>query len=126
MNITLDEIGKYITNGKYKFEVVDSVPPGYHMWNIGKNMIDGYLPLCRLKNQQRFKGGMEIETETLKAIKIDEAQIILAAVGGGQNTPEKMKQYIKRYENAKPGTFGRRQAERMKKALPYVKKIKWD
>ena len=126
MNVTLDEIGKYITNGKHKFEVVDSVPPGYHIWNIGKNMIDGYLPLCRLKHPQPFEGCMEIETETLKAIKIDEAQIILAAVGGGQNTPEKMKRYIKRYGNAKPGTFGRRQAERMQKALTYMRKIKWN
>lgn len=121
----MNEMIEYITDGKNKFEIVDFVPMGYQIWNIGKNMIDGYLPLCRLKNPQPFEGCMEIETETLKAIKIDEAQIILAAVGGGQNTPEKMKRYIKRYGNAKPGTFGRSQAERMKKALPYMEKIKW-
>lgn len=115
-----------ISDNRHTFEIVDFVPPGYQIWDIGENMIDGYLPLCRLKPRQPFEGCREIETETLKAIKIDEAQIILAAVRGGQNTPEKMKRYIKRYGNARPGTFGRRQAERMKKALPYMEKIKWN
>ena len=120
MNITRDEIGKYITNGKHKFEVVDSVPQGYEIWNIGKNMIDGYLPLCRV-----IPGTFSIEPETLKAIKIDGAQKILAAVNGGQDTIESMEWYIKRYRNAKPGTWSHLQVERMKEALPIMRQIKW-
>lgn len=91
----------------------------------GRNAYD-YARQYLFDEYAEVEGCMEIETETLKAIKIDESQIILAAVGGGQNTPEKMKRYIKRYGNARPGTFGRRQAERMKKALPYMEKIKWN
>lgn len=113
---------EYISDGKDTFQVVDSVPCGYVIWNIGKNMIPGYLPLCRLKQNQPFA----IEPDTLKAIKIDGAQKVLAAIGGGQDTTEKMERYMKRYRNAKPGTWSYRQVQRMKEALPIMYQIKWD
>lgn len=115
---------KTIASGEYIFELIDYVPVSYFIWNIGKNMIDGYLPLCRLSSRQPFSGGRAIETDTLKAIKCSGAQTILAAVGGGQDTVEKMERYIKRYRNAKPGTWSHAQVERIKKALPYMKQIK--
>ena len=98
-----------IKSGEHVFEIVDRVPCGYTIWNIGKNMVDGYLPLCRLK-----------------AVKVDGAQIILEAVGGGQNTPEQMEAYIKRYRNAKPGTWSYKQVRRMKAALPIMRKFAWN
>ena len=107
------------------FELVDNVPLGYQIWNIGENMIDGYLPLCRLSRFQPFPGGRNIETDTLKAIKIDGAQLILGAIGGGQDTIDKMERYINRYRNAQPGTWSYAQVQRMKKALPIMKQIKW-
>lgn len=110
-----------ITVGKHIFEIVEAVPPCYQIWNIGKNMIDGYLPLCRT-----FFETYEIDPDTLKAIKIDGAQIILEAVGGGQMTIESMERYIKQYKNAKPETWAYRQVQRMKKALPIMKQIKWE
>ncbi len=117
---------EYITHGNNTFEVVDFVPLGFMVWNIGKhNAPKGYLPLCRLKAVQPFDGGRAIETETLKAIKIDGAEKILDAVGGGQNTIEEMEKYIRRYRNAKPGTWSARQVKRMEKALPIMRKIKW-
>ena len=85
--------------GKHTFEIIDSVPPGYEIWNIGKNMIDGYLPLCRLALKQRFPGGRAIDVDSLKAIKTDGAQIILAAVGYGPKTPETMERYIRKHNN---------------------------
>lgn len=36
-----------ITNNGDTFELVDRVPRGYLIWNIGKNMVDGYLPLSQ-------------------------------------------------------------------------------
>lgn len=116
---------KTITDGVHTFEIVDFVPLGYEIWNIGKNMIDGYLPLCRLSQYQPFPGGRQIETETLKAIKIDGAQTILAAVSGGQDTIEKMEQYIKRYKNSKPGTYSYDLVQRIKKTLPIMRQIEW-
>lgn len=110
-----------VTSGEHVFELVDFVPSGYEIWNIGKNMIDGYLPLCRV-----IPGTYNVEADTLKAIKIDGAQTILAAIGGGQNTIEEMEKYIKRYKNAKPGTWSYSQVQRMKKAIPIMKQIKWN
>ena len=115
-----------IKSGEHVFEIVDRVPCGYTIWNIGKNMVDGYLPLCRLKAVQPFQGGREIEVDTLKAIKVDGAQIILEAVGGGQNTPEQMEAYIKRYRNTKPGTWSYKQVRSMKAALPIMRKFAWN
>ena len=114
-----------IKSGKHEFELVDSVPRGYIIWNIGKNMVDGYLPLCRLRMIQPFEGGRSIETDTLKAIKCDGAQKILAAIGGGQNTVEKMERYIKRYSSSKNSAILAR-VDRMKKAVEVLKTIKFD
>lgn len=102
------------------FEVVDHVPLGYQVWNIGKNMPEGYLPLCRA-----IPGTYRVEVDTLKAIKIDGAQKILAAVHGGQNTIMKMERYIKRYQNAKPGSVAHLRVQRMREALPAMREIKW-
>jgi len=114
-----------ITVGRHVFEIIDHVPLGYEIWNIGKNMPEGYLPLCRLKNPQPYEGCREVEADTLKAIRVEDAQTILAAVGGGQNTVEAMEAYIKRYAKAKPNTYSYRQVQRMKNALPIMKQIKW-
>lgn len=107
-----------ITLGKYTFKVVDHRPIGYKIWNIGHNMIPGYLPFCRLKNPQPFPGGQSIETDTLRAMKCDEAQTILAAIGYGPETPEQMEQYIKRNKNKYPEICAR-----MKTALEPFKKV---
>lgn len=112
-----------IRNNGNVFELVDSVLPGYTIWNIGKNMVDGYLPLCRLKPVQPFPGGREIEADTLKAIKCDGAQVILAAVGYGPGTPEEMEKYISKHK----GTGRHATAvERMEEALPYMHRLKWN
>lgn len=41
-------------------------------------MADGYLPLCRLKMIQPFDGVREVETDTLKAIRIEDIPGIMA------------------------------------------------
>lgn len=115
-----------ITVGNHTFEIVEEVPHGYQIWNIGKNMIEGYLPLCRLSQYQPFPGGCAIETDTLKAIKIEGAQTILAAVTwDGATTLEKMEKAIKKHEKAKPGTFLHDHLQNLKRALPIMKQIKW-
>ena len=106
-----------ITSGQHEFELVDYVPHGYIVWNIGKNMIDGYLPLCRLAAVQPFPGGRSIETDTLKAIKTEGAQTILAGVGIGGDTIKEMERYIEKH----PNKWG---VDRMKAALPYMRQIK--
>lgn len=92
------------------FEITDTVPNGYRIWNIGDNMPDGYLPLCQLKWIQPFEGAQEIDTHTLRAIPVANAQVILKAVGHGLNTLPKMRQYVRRFEKHKPS----------KRILPYI------
>ena len=102
--LTISEDGKWITvegplhGVTHTFELVDHVPLGYSIWNIGKNMADGYLPLCRLAAVQPFPGWRNIEVDTLKAIKCEGAQVILEAAGWGPETPEQIERYIKKNE----------------------------
>lgn len=106
----------YIKSGNHTFKIVDKIPSGYVIWNIGKNMIDGYLHICQVGGYD----GCSVNTETLKAIKSEGAQIILSVTTNGQNTPKSMERYIKRYANAKPNHYSYRQRERIIKALPYM------
>jgi hypothetical protein len=110
----------YINDGEHIFELVDHVPLGYSIWNIGKNMPDGYLPFCRI-----IPGTDNIEPDTLKAIKLDDAQIILSAIGGGVNTIKKMERYLKRYEYSRHGTYAYHQVQKIKLALPLMRSFKW-
>lgn len=111
----------------YTFRLVDRVLPGYMIWNIGRqHMPEGYLPLCRLAFFQPFPGGRNIEVDTLMAIKTDGTHTILDAIGYGPNTPEEMETYIKEHKAAKPGSCAYAEVQRMKKALPFMRKIKWN
>ena len=105
----------------HTYEIVDDVPCGYTIWNIGKNAPKGYLPLCRLTRQ--FEGGREIEPDTLKAIKADGAEEILSAVGFGPTTLPEMERYVKRYGRSKT-PYVKSRVERCRKAIYYMQKIK--
>ena len=107
--------------GEHIFEIVDFVPYGYKIWNIGKNMIDGYLPLVQAGGYD----GCQVNTQTMKAIKIEGAQKILAAIGNGQQTISDMEKYIEKHSNSN-NEYKRSQVERMKEALPIMYCIKWN
>lgn len=115
-----------ITHNGHTFQLIDYVPVGYEIWNIGKNMVDGYLPLCRMSAvRQPFPGCREIETDTLKAIPCEGAQVILSAVGCGHDTPKKMEAYIQKHNHEKPGTRAYEEVQKCKAALPFMRQIKW-
>jgi hypothetical protein len=99
--------------GRHTFELVDSVPAGYVIWNIGKNMVDGYLPIVQVGE------GCRVNDRTMKAIKVDGAQTVLAAVGYGPGTVKEMEKYIRKHGKSRPS-----EVERMKKALPIMRQIK--
>lgn len=106
---------------EHTFEIVNHIPLGYHIWNIGKHIEDGYLPLC-----QMIGGTYTINSNTLKAIKIPEAQIILSAIGVGPETPEQMEKYIEKHKNDNPNSWEYSVVKKMNKALPFMKKLKWN
>lgn len=114
---TIEVIDRF---GSHTFELVSEVPLGYEIWNIGRNMAPGYLPLCRPDPLRLW----HVEVDTLKAIKIEGAEYILDAIGGGQNTLEKMERYVKRYRDSQTPVVQHR-VNRFLKAIPIMKKIKW-
>ena len=59
------------------FEIVDKIPSGFFVWNIGENMgSDEYIPLAQdLKPGD--KESFEINPYTLKAIKLDSEEVKL-------------------------------------------------
>lgn len=59
------------------FEIVDKIPTGFFVWNIGENMgSDEYIPLAQdLKPGD--KESFEINPYTLKAIKLDSEEVKL-------------------------------------------------
>lgn len=112
-----------ITSGNHTFEIVESVPEGFSIWNIGENMVEGYLPLCEPVEEGSFK----VNVDTLKAIKLEGAQTVLKAIGysDATDTVEGMERYIKRYRNANGG-FAQHKRDKMIAALPILKTVKFD
>lgn len=52
------------------FEVVDKIPSGFFVWNIGENMeTHEYIPVCEDLHPED-KENYEINTATLKAVKV--------------------------------------------------------
>lgn len=112
-----------ITDGRHRFEVVDCIPKGYEIWNIGKNMIPGYVPFCRLAAVQPFPGGRNIEVETLKAMRTDGYLEIMDAAMYGFETLESMERYLEKQPNPKKNTRPYFKVQRIKAALPWMKEL---
>lgn len=105
------------------FEVVDCVPRGYLIWNIGSNMLEGYLPLCRYINSD---SSFRIDGNNLKAIKCEGAQVVLKAVGAGYETIEDMRQCIEENANAAFGSIESGDRELCIAAMPYMEELNWE
>lgn len=113
-----------IRNENNKFEVVDTFPVGYEVWNIGAhNMPEGYLPLCKPKWSQSLGGFYEVEADTLKAMRTDHAAEILKAVSCGAFTAAEMQNYLEKNADAKEGTYRARAYKRITVALPYLQEL---
>lgn len=86
-----------IRDKKYEYEIVDRIPTGFCVWNIGDNMADGYIPLCESLYPEAKKDDLRryaINVYTLKAIKLSKGEVKAlreaAAVGiNSKTTAEK-------------------------------------
>lgn len=112
-----------ITDGRHRFEVVDCIPKGYEIWNIGEHMIPGYLPFCRLAAVQPFPGGRNIEVETLKAMRTDGYLEIMDTAMYGFETLASMERYLEKHPNPKKNTRPYFKVQRIKAALPWMKEL---
>ena len=62
---TKDTFGK-----SSSYQVVEKIPSGFFVWNIGENMgTHEYIPVCQYMNPGD-KENFEINTDTLKAVKV--------------------------------------------------------
>lgn len=112
------------TLATHTYELVDSIPLGYSIWNIGpSNMAPGYLPLCRPLLPQPFDGARRIDGDSLKAIKVDGAEHVLIAIRSGDNTIAKMKRYIKRHQDSKDVDWVKRSIELYEKAIQVLETV---
>lgn len=116
---------KKITCHGFTFEIVDKVPYGYQVWNIG-SMTEGYLPLCKLSAFQPFEGARNVDIDTLKAIRCDNAAAVLRAASRGGHTLEQVKEMIERNAKAPKGTGRYDDYLICKAALPAMQKMTWN
>jgi len=111
---------EYITLDNYVFRIVEEVPWGYSIWSIGRNMPEGYLPLARVGGYD----GCQVDTRSIVAIKVKDAQKILSVSISGQGTIDKMREYIKRNKNVKQDSWSYAEVQKTKEALKVMKTIK--
>lgn len=107
------------TDTPHTFEIVDKIPPGFMVWNIGANMgTVEYIPLCQPANT----GIADIRTDTLKAIKLKPAEVMTlrAAAGYGVNSKSAAQKAINRPAKS---AMQKQKKQLAEKALPIFERI---
>lgn len=74
------------------YEIVDSIPHGFFVWNIGSHAPDGFVPLC----ENAGTGKYGINPDTLKAVRSDHADLILGCASSGARTPSEARDFLDR------------------------------
>lgn len=104
------------------FEIVDKIPSGFFVWNIGENMwSDEYIPLAQdLKPGD--KENFEINPYTLKAIKlsVEDVKLLRAAASVGivsKSTAEKA------MKSKRKGYWSNRKREQAEKTIEIFNRI---
>lgn len=104
------------------YKVVEKIPAGFEVWNIGENMgTDEYIPLCE-KLHPENKKDYSINRDTVKAIKLnpDDVKILREAAGYGASNIINCEKALRRQPKS---YMARRKYELAKKALPIFEKI---
>lgn len=104
------------------FEIVDKIPLGFYIWNIGENMgSDEWIPLAQdLKPGD--KENFEINPETLKAIRLnpEEVQILRKAANVGVNS---LKTAEKALKSKRRGYWSDRKRKEAENSIDIFRKI---
>ena len=111
---TKDTFGKIQT-----YEVVEKIPSGFFVWNIGENMgTDEYIPVC----EDLHKDNYEINPYTLKAIKLsaEEVKALRKAASVGINSKKTAEKALK---SKRRGYWSDRKREEAKKTIEIFKRI---
>lgn len=79
------------------YKIVEKIPFGFFVWNIGENMgSDEYVPLCQYLSPG-IKDDYSINPDTLRAIKLpkEEVELLREAAGRGVNSLETARKALK-------------------------------
>lgn len=112
-------IGNTIINRSFNenvFQIVDRIPAGFFIWNIGANMKSTeWIPLCENLHPED-KEDYSINPDTLKAIKLpeNEVQLLRDAAQFGINSLATAEKALKSHRR---GSMSDRKRDRAKKVI---------
>ncbi len=104
------------------YEVVEKIPEGFFVWNIGNNMgSDEYIPLCELLSKD---DKYSINPNTVKAIKLscESVKLLREAASYGVESLKKAKQVVARKSEPK-SCRAKKKLELATKVLPIYMQI---
>ncbi|WP_289068956.1 hypothetical protein [Faecalibaculum rodentium] len=111
---------------KHNFQIVDSIPYGFGVWNIPMDDMPGYLPLCEEIPGTNHK----VNQDTLKIIACSNPEPVLKAAGLGARTLKGCIQQIERLrKKAAMGiisSYGRWRLQVLEEAYPIMACLKWE
>ena len=99
----------------YIFEVVEKIPSGFEVWNIGEIGNGEYIPICQAVDY-------DVNVKTLKAIKLskEEVTILSKAASAGIKTVTDAKRKLSRVAKT---TYAKENKRRAERALPILERI---
>ncbi len=104
------------------FEIVEKIPAGFFVWNIGENMgTHEYIPVCEDLHPEN-KDDFEVNLSTLKAVKVspDEWEKLDKAASWGV---ENLKQAEKALKSKRRGYISDRKRAAAKLTIDIFRKI---
>ena len=104
------------------YKIVEKIPFGFYVWNIGENMgSDEYVPLCQDLHPE-IKDDYSINRDTLKAIKLpkEEAGLLREAAGWGVNSLETARKALK---SRRRGCIAEKKRENARKTIDIFERI---
>lgn len=104
------------------FKIVEKIPSGFYVWNIGENMgSEEYIPLCQ-DLYPGIKDDYSINCDTLRAIKLpkEEVELLREAAGWGVNSLETARKALK---SRRRGCIAEKKRENARKTIDIFKKI---
>lgn len=104
------------------FEIVEKIPVRFFVWNIGENMgTDEYIPICEDLHPED-KDNYEINTSTLKAIKLnaEEVKALREAAHVGINSKKTAEKALK---SKRRGYWSDRKRAEAEKTIDIFKRI---
>lgn len=80
------------------YTTTDEFPAGYLVWNIGEQHSPrGYIPLCKLKENQPFEWCRDIERDSLLALPVSDEvrRVIMKKAGRTEIDKKKFERIVK-------------------------------